>query len=195
MATTHLSSPPYLRDSFIAELDELVDGGVVTQEQRDEIVAKIDRKRIRNFEEADRIVEQFEKHRNKSKDPNQYRHLILGGDFNTEPDTLTITALRKVGFTNATAGPDFLTWDPVKNAENQSIAGRLTPPVPTFDIPEIEALLEPWEHIPRQIDFIFVGPSVTPVSAEMVLDEPRDGIYPSDHFGMLSVVRLGRTEN
>jgi endonuclease/exonuclease/phosphatase family metal-dependent hydrolase len=64
--------------------------------------------------------------------------------------------------------------------------------VPTFDNAEIRKLLEPRKTTARQIDYVFVSDTIEVVSAEMVLNRERDGIYPSDHFGILAVLRLER---
>ena len=42
----------------------------------------------------------------------------------------------------------------------------------------------------RRIDFIFAHGPVTPLSAEIVTDHPK-GIYPSDHYFLVSEVRIG----
>jgi len=50
--------------------------------------------------------------------------VILGGDFNTEPGTAAIVAIEDSGLHNVATGPDYLTWDPVKNHDNQGIGSK-----------------------------------------------------------------------
>ena len=74
------------------------------------------------------------------------------------------------------------------NAEG---GGFLTnPPIPTFELAEIEELIAPRRTMARQIDFLFVSERLEVVSAEMVMNRDLDGLYPSDHFGILAVLRL-----
>lgn len=83
-----------------------------------------------------------------------------------------------------------MTWDPVRNRENQSIGGKRTSSVPTFDLPEVEQLLAPRRTTARQIDYLFVSEEGRAVASEMVMDEDRQGLYPSDHFGIFAVIEL-----
>jgi endonuclease/exonuclease/phosphatase family metal-dependent hydrolase len=56
--------------------------------------------------------------------------------------------------------------------------------------PEHTTLNHHLGHQQRRIDYIFFEENerVTPLSAEVVLDQPdQDGVYPSDHFGVLAV--------
>ena len=50
-------------------------------------------------------------------------------------------------------------------------------------------MLEP-RFLPRQIDHLFGSEGIEPVSGEMVLDRALDGMYPSDHFGLLARIRF-----
>ena len=90
----------------------------------------------------------------------------------------------------APADRNFLTWNPVVNEENYTIGTRRHYSLPTFDKPEIEAMLDQRHDTPRQIDHIFVSAGIEVVSVEMVMTEAKNGIYPSDHFGILATLRL-----
>ena len=96
----------------------------------------------------------------------------------------------EAGFTDVASGPDFLTWDPVTNAENYSIGTRRHYSLPTFGKPEVEAMLDQRHDTPRQIDHIFITQQIEVESAKMVMNQPKDGIYPSDHFAILATLRL-----
>jgi len=190
LATTHLSSPPFVPPGFETGLDGLVRDGVLSLPQRDEIVGILERKRERNMAEVQGLLEELRRRGGDPSAPAAYDHVILGGDFNTEPETESIAVLEQSGFVNVTRGIDIPTWDPVTNQANQAIGRLGEAPLPTFDIPEVTTLLEPRETIARQIDFIFVSDNVTAGTVERVLDRDRDGLYPSDHFGLLCVARL-----
>jgi endonuclease/exonuclease/phosphatase family metal-dependent hydrolase len=190
LATTHLSSPPYVPPGFFGGLQRLVSDGVLTSEQQGEIVGKIERKRARNLMETQRLVAQIERHRMTSSDAGRPAPVILGGDFNTEPATAPIVAIEASGLRNVATGPEFLTWDPVRNHENQAIGSRRGWPVPTYDLEQVEELLEPRRTTARQIDFLFVSEEGKVVSSKMAMDQDRHGIFPSDHFGILAVIDL-----
>ena len=190
LATTHLSSPAKVPDDLEAQLVRLIDEGKLTGEQRDEILAKMTSKNERNLNEVEGVLREIDRHRDRRPTGDPYAYLVLTGDLNTEPDTRPIARIGQAGFVNAADDPSFLTFDPVKNHENHAIGSRRTPSLPTFDIEELEEMLAERGADPRQIDYIFVSDGMVPLSARMVMNKERDGIYPSDHFGLIAVVRL-----
>ncbi len=187
VTTAHLFSAPFVLPSFDEDLEKLVEQGVLEPGQRDEILAARAQKVARAKGEAKLLVQEIEKRRARLG-PNT--PAILGGDFNAEPDAPGIAAIKAAGFLEAGTGPDFHTWDPVTNEVNYGIGSKRHDPLPTFDKPEVQELLSYRHTTPRQIDHIFVSPDFEVVAAAMVLDQDKDGIYPSDHFGILAVLQL-----
>jgi endonuclease/exonuclease/phosphatase family metal-dependent hydrolase len=187
LATTHLYSASFVLPTFDNDLEQLVEQGTLEPGQRDEILAARDKKLARATGEAKRLTEEIERRRVRlgSNVP-----VILGGDFNAEPDAPGIAAIKAAGFVEASSGPDLLTWDPVTNEVNYGIGSRRNYSLPTFDKPEVEKLLDYRHTTPRQIDHIFVSPDFEVMSAEMVLDQEKGGMYLSDHFGILAVLQL-----
>jgi endonuclease/exonuclease/phosphatase family metal-dependent hydrolase len=192
VVTTHLSSPPYVPPGFEKDLQGLVADGVLTEEQRGEIVGKLESKRARNLGETRKMLEQIENQRVRLGEDDMPIPVILGGDFNTEPGTAAIVAIEDSGLHNVATGPDYLTWDPVKNHDNQGIGSKRGWPVPTYDLEELERLLEPRGTTARQIDFLFISESGEVVSSEMAMDQDRDGIFPSDHFAIFAMIDVDR---
>lgn len=99
------------------------------------------------------------------------------------------------------AGPVVLAGDlnaVVSAPELDALGPRFTDAFGTLreDADSITTLNEAKGHTPRRIDHIFVAPGtetrLVPDSAGLVLDTPVDGVWASDHFGVL--VRL-RTED
>jgi len=187
VTTAHLFSAPFVLPSFDEDLEQLVEQGVLEPAQQAEILAAREQKVQRATGEAKLLVQEIEKRRSRlgSDVP-----VILGGDFNAEPTTPGIAAIKAAGFVEAGTGPDFHTWDPVTNEVNYGIGTRRHDPLPTFDKPEVQELLAHRSTTPRQIDHIFVSPDFKVVAAEMVLNRDKDGMYPSDHFGILAVLQL-----
>jgi endonuclease/exonuclease/phosphatase family metal-dependent hydrolase len=191
LATTHLSSPPWVPPAFEDDLEALVERGVLTGEQRAEIVDTLDRKRQRNLAEVRKLLRQIDRQRAKRSREGLPVPVVLGGDFNTEPGTPSIVAIEEHGLSNVATGPDYLTWDPLTNAENQQIGSRRGPPLPTFDVEEVEALLAPRRTTARQIDFLFVSDQGDVLSSRMAMNREQDGLLPSDHFALLAVIDFG----
>jgi endonuclease/exonuclease/phosphatase family metal-dependent hydrolase len=190
VATTHLSSPPFVPEGFENELDRLVSEGAIEAGQREEILELLESRRTRNLYETRKLLDQTDRHRRRLTPSGYPTPAILAGDFNTQPGTPSIAAVEKGGFRNAASGPDYLTWDPVRNRENFGIGSKRSLPLPTFENAEIEEMLERRRTAARQIDYVFLSKELRAVTAEMVMDRERNGVYPSDHFGILVVVDL-----
>jgi endonuclease/exonuclease/phosphatase family metal-dependent hydrolase len=189
LATTHFSAPPFVPPGFEDALERLVAGGNLQEEQRGEILEILEAKRARNLREAEKLLDRIDRRRRRLVGSGPLPPVVLGGDFNNTPETDSI-ALIGSEMKNVAVGPDFLSWDPVTNHVNYGIGSRRAESLPTFDLAEVRELLALRGTTPRQIDFVFVSEGLAPVSTEMVMDRERDGIYPSDHFGILTVLRL-----
>lgn len=187
LTTTHLYSASFVVPTFDEDLAQLVEQGVLEPGQRDEIMTARETKVSRATGEANRLLQEIEKRRARlgSDVP-----VILGGDFNAEPTAPGMVAIREAGFLEAGSGPEFHTWNPVKNEINYEIGSKRSYPFPTFDIPEVEELQDHRDTTSRQIDHIFVSPDFQVLSAEMVLHQEKGGMYLSDHFGILATLQL-----
>jgi len=190
LTTTHLASPAFTPANFDEQVESMVQNGELTTDQRDEIFAARDAKLTRNTMETQRLLQEMEKRREQLASGDASTPVILGGDFNAESDRPGIGKIEAAGFTQVAGGPDFLTWNPVINEENYTTGTRRHYSLPTFDNPQIEAMLDQRHDTPRQIDHLFVSPETKILSAEMVMNEAKDGIYPSDHFGIQATLSL-----
>jgi len=188
LATTHLSAPFWVPKGFEENLERLVADEVLTEEQRGRIVDTLARRRARNLGETQKLLAQIERYREKLSKDGRPVPVLLGGDFNTEPDTAPIAAIVDSGLQIVATGPDYLTWDPVKNHENQAIGSRRGWPVPTYDLEEVVKLLEPRRTTARQIDYLFISERIDVISSKMSMDQDRNGLFPSDHFAIFAVI-------
>jgi endonuclease/exonuclease/phosphatase family metal-dependent hydrolase len=108
---------------------------------------------------------------------------ILVGDFNAEPESSEvryITGLQSIGgrsvyfrdaWRHAGTGSDGLTWS---NRNDFAL---------------------PWLEPDRRIDYIFVGPPRPDCvgmieTCRVVCDDKKDGVWPSDHFGLYAELRV-----
>lgn len=108
---------------------------------------------------------------------------IVVGDFNAEPDSTEIRYFSGLASIDGRSTCFLDAW---------RVAGD-GGPGHTWDNRNCYAR---YAHEPnRRIDYVFVGPADAHgrgwiESARVVCDEERDGIFPTDHFGLLAEVRL-----
>jgi len=110
---------------------------------------------------------------------------IVVGDFNAEPDADEMRFMR--GLTGL-GGPC------VYFADAFGVAGDGTPGV-TFA--KRNDFAGPLREPDRRIDYIFVrGPDDAqrgePLDARVCFDQPHEGTFPSDHFGVVATITAGR---
>jgi endonuclease/exonuclease/phosphatase family metal-dependent hydrolase len=106
---------------------------------------------------------------------------VLVGDFNAEPDSDEMRFLRGLtGF----AGKS------VYYADAYHLAGE--GPHATFS--KHNAFAEPWREPERRIDYVYVrAPEFKrgePVYAARIMDQPMEGVYATDHYGVLAKIRI-----
>ncbi len=109
---------------------------------------------------------------------------VLTGDFNAEPDSDEIRFLR--GLTSLGGRSVFY-------ADAWIVGGDGTPGV-TFS--KKNPFAEPLREPERRIDYIFVRGHDDPsrhgdvLSAKRCFDQPHEGVFPSDHFGVQATLRV-----
>ena len=120
--------------------------------------------------------------------------VIVAGDFNAPPETAEIAEFRAAGpFLDAGPPGAFVTWDPGRNpnvAFSAALSDARGKPRTGADL--LGALDS---SIPRRLDYVFLGRPFIPediLSSRIVLDSGAEGIPPSDHFGILAEIDLGR---
>lgn len=110
---------------------------------------------------------------------------VLVGDFNAEPESDEIRYLK--GLTGL--GGRYVYF-----ADAFGVAGDGTPGT-TFS--KKNPFAEPMREPERRIDYVFVrGPDDVqrgePTTAKICFDRPYEGIFPSDHFGVVATITAGR---
>lgn len=172
---THWHASPFPTPEYFQRLEERRAAGFIDAEQREQLVTEAVEGRKWRLGEARKTLEFIEEVAGQAP-------VILMGDFNAVADSEEIALLRAAGFRDAYAqkgDPPGHTWDGTVNA-NIQLQKR------TF--PE-DFWLEPKQ---QRIDYIFFrGPGLEVKKAEVVLDSPRGGLYPSDHFGVMADFQFG----
>jgi endonuclease/exonuclease/phosphatase family metal-dependent hydrolase len=120
--------------------------------------------------------------------------VIAAGDFNAPPETAEIAEFRESGpFLDAGPPGAFTTWDPAGNPNVAfSAALRDARGNPRAGADLLGALDS---AIARRLDYVFLGRPFAPedvLSSRIVFDSGALGIPPSDHFGVLAEIDLGR---
>ncbi|WP_405732601.1 endonuclease/exonuclease/phosphatase family protein [Streptomyces sp. NBC_01537] len=95
---------------------------------------------------------------------------VLAGDFNACPGAPEITQLTTTGWTDAWAhagdGTDGHTFDRANDYARE------------------------WDEPDQRLDYLFVREgSLTPRSTRLAFADPHDGVWPSDHFGVMTDLR------
>ena len=117
--------------------------------------------------------------------------VLLGADFNHDPDTAQMRWFTEAtGFLNAlpTLAPGSMTWQPNANP-NVTPGLRHTWKDGTPKPPPLQ-LMTCLDSIAQCPDHVLCSPELTPVAAQLTCTRPHDGIYASDHFGVLVDIEL-----
>jgi endonuclease/exonuclease/phosphatase family metal-dependent hydrolase len=107
---------------------------------------------------------------------------VVAGDFNAEPDSSAIRYLSGLASLDGTS---------IYLQDAWRLAGDGGPGI-TWSNRNPHAALD--QEPDRRIDYIFSGfhgrnGGGRPVQCRVVADEPADGVWPSDHFGLLAVLQ------
>jgi len=182
---THTHASPSLDPAYFDRLDDLRREGGLTDEgliRAKESIASGQKWR------ADEIVKlmSFIEEKTPSGAP-----VVLMGDFNAGADSPEMRPVFERGFVDTFAaknpGDAGYTWDPgvnVNGAYYKEMGGEPTPE-------KIAGFLD--DLVPKRIDLILVeGPigAGDVIESRVVLDRAEQGLHPSDHFGLMSVIRI-----
>jgi len=116
--------------------------------------------------------------------------VILGGDFNCQPNSTDIQYLHdSVFFDSFTNNYDF-TWNPFLN-DNTRFSQIQYHNEGQYGYSYLEALSD---MIPKRLDYIFLSSKAfrknNVISSKIVMNKRIKGVFPSDHFGVLTEISL-----
>ena len=172
--TTHWHASPHPTAIFFASIEKSRQSGKISPKDYQEMLTWVRQGAERRLREAQKTIAFIE--RVAAEYP-----VILMGDLNTLEDSEEIGLLRKAGFVDAFASAgngSGNTWDEDRNS-NIHVQGQEAPG------------WIPWEPRNKRIDYIFVrGQGLSVKRAEVVLDQPLEGLYPSDHFGVMAEINV-----
>lgn len=166
-----------------AKLEELILREGISSDKGEQIRAEFDEASQNRQKEVERLREALG-----SLDP--VSPVLLLGDFNASPEAEEIDSLR-IDFIDCTPASQRRepTWDPAGNPNigysTKSDAGNSL----------LEDLSRWYDEIPRRIDHIFLDGafSLSDIrSTGLFADHAVSGLFPSDHYGIVSVIDLSR---
>jgi endonuclease/exonuclease/phosphatase family metal-dependent hydrolase len=110
------------------------------------------------------------------------QHVVVAGDMDAMPDAASIRFWRGVEPLDGTSVSYRDTWELIHGTE----------PGPTFAPSESPLMTDEWQtDLDRRIDYVFVrcgraGPTMRVNLCARTFDEAVDGVWPSDHFGVVA---------
>jgi len=120
--------------------------------------------------------------------------VIVAGDFNAPPEAAEIASFRDGGpFLDAGPAGAFITWDPARNPNIAFSTALRDARGKSRSGADLLGALD--SAITRRLDYVFLGPPFGRediLSSRIVLDTGPGGVPPSDHFGVLAEIDLGR---
>jgi endonuclease/exonuclease/phosphatase family metal-dependent hydrolase len=111
-------------------------------------------------------------------------HVVLGGDFTSDPDAANVRFITGRQSLDGTSVCYRDAWESVHPGERGETFTRANP------------LLADWDWPFKRLDYIFVrcglhgGPTLEIKSCERIFDEAADGVWASDHFGVVADLEL-----
>jgi endonuclease/exonuclease/phosphatase family metal-dependent hydrolase len=188
LVNVHLHNVPGDPIRSDPRLAELVRAGELEVEDAARVVARIERRARRQEREVEALIAAIEKRARGS----DYSGIVVAGDLNAEPGSPTLEALARHGFRPALEPIPTPSYDPRVNSENATLAVPQRGPYPTFGSPALARLFADEQNRPRRIDHVLVRGDLDLRDTERALDRPRDGLFPSDHFGIRARIVVAR---
>lgn len=191
LVNTHIHHGLEITDDFNEKLEKMIkefDMPVSMVSELRSRLAKGDQRRQAEIAVLMSALEKLQK---------RYEVIVMGGDFNAAPGSQIYQTISSAGFRDtwsetASSDPGY-TFDSLKNEGNHRLQTRFPLSLVledlTFSAKMKEALLtlaRGQETRPRRIDYVWVRGSqnIKVQSAQIVGHPDRDGLAPSDHFGV-----------
>ena len=182
LVNVHLRNVPCGSAGFEERLAQLVRAGELPPDEAAEVEARVVRRTRRQEQEALALASAIERRAGRAP----YAAIVVAGDLNAEPGSETLNTLVRHGFVPALEplGPPAPSYDPLTNAENAALAAPATSPYPTFGRSALVGLYAAERARPRRIDHVLVRGALEIRATTRTLDQPRAGLYLSDHFAI-----------
>jgi endonuclease/exonuclease/phosphatase family metal-dependent hydrolase len=185
---THLHHGPEADADIRAAVDGLAAAGKITADRAQEVLAAFARGSARRRGELEKALA-FARRLAPPETPT-----LFAGDFNASPDAPELQWLqRERGFRSATDDDParrLLTWDYERNPNIKFFADF--EPVTAFEPVVMNAVQPVIARQTRRLDYIFyrnMDGLFAPAATRLFADQPCDGVFGSDHFGVYAEFR------
>jgi len=189
----HLSAFPPEDSTIMAQTQKRFAAGEITQNEFEEAGRILSIGHARRLKEVDALLDNI-------SELSKSVPIILGGDFNSSFTSIEIARIKTLGkflnaFPDSTNDPLY-TWDPVRNP-NIKFSTQLVD-ANGKELGFAEKLSALYDSEPRTIDYLFIDDHFRRndiQEAGVVLDSADNGVYVSDHFGIMADIDLSRQLN
>ncbi len=183
IVNTHLSAAVPDEDRVKAKMTELMIGRKMPEDEREAVSREFHEQSGLRIKEVARLREFLEARTAGAP-------VILLGDFNAAPEAEEIDSIR-VQFVDCTPEPQRgePTWNPAVNP-NTSYSTKTD-----SNATVLEELSAWYDGLPRRIDHIFLNGRFSAAdirSTVLFANNPELGLFPSDHFGLMTEIDLSR---
>ncbi len=179
LVNTHFHHGPVPSGELLDQLDRSFVTEKTSRAHKDEILKAIESGTERRAQEMKRLVPYV------ATGPR-----ILCGDLNVEESDGLLQNLKNLGLKDVFASTGVLSWDSKRNVENHELTKELVLPVPTFGSASLTRIFKEYDARPRRIDYIWVSPDFTALHPTLVMNEAREGLIASDHFGLSTTLTI-----
>jgi endonuclease/exonuclease/phosphatase family metal-dependent hydrolase len=187
LVNVHLASSPPEDTQLASKFESLVEENKLSKEEYQEGIKTWESRVQRRTKEMEKLLKLVSKLPADSP-------VIVAGDFNDIPNSRPIQLIQSSGFFDVYLlgrSNRLFSWDPGDN-ENISFSSRKTDSKgsPLHGYFLLDAI---GSEIQKRIDYIFLNRHFQPEcvkNCRIVLDESRNGVKPSDHYGMFAEINL-----
>lgn len=191
LINTHLLSSPPVSSKLFSEFSAFVLEKGNPKSLLDEISKKVTEATTVRSSEISKLIDFTEDFPPKTL-------IILGGDLNTSPNSSEIKRLTDSLYIDTSPQNDFYTWNSKLN-ENIRISNPELWKEGRFDYLSYDYFTA---QSNQKLDYIFINTDcfkkTDVISSEIVLNKSEGGLFPSDHFGLMSEISFrnleGKTE-
>ncbi len=187
LINVHLTAEPRFNNELMDKIDSLKNNGLLSEENYNETLAKIKKVNGSRLKQTVKLIDELN---SLEKDV----PFIIGGDFNALPGSPEILLLKEkldLIDSNLDEEGNNYTWNPLINDNiSYSTQYHKTNRVNTNGYKYIESL---YDEKPRRIDYIFMSRHFgekNVLDGKVILDEPQNGLFASDHFGWSATIDL-----
>lgn len=192
---THLHHGIEMSGQIEAELAEIQKEGLISESVHLELKSRLKAADVRRAHEVETLLATLQPMMSR------YNAVILGGDFNSTPDSSVMKMLLDLGFRSLTQndrGDEEFTWNPGQNQANHVLWRDFIPALLLEDlsfnskvVERLHKMAQSWEARPRKIDYLLGWSNTGELQAQKTKlfgFESPGSMAPSDHFGVMTEV-------